>query len=133
MEKQEFTPIEKAPEGWMGIAEATKVLEVKHAQYTRRLLLEGKLDAAEGEEGPNPERFQGKGYTKWLIPPEAIARYRARAATRSGLRRYTLRAEKEAEKAIRAALDASGVEYTLEFSYQPKKEEEEAEETAGKE
>jgi hypothetical protein len=126
--KAEFRPISEAPEGWVGISEATNALGVKHAQYTRRLVLEGRLDT------PDPcERFQGKGYSKWLISPASIAAYKAKAGQRSGLRRYTLRAEADQEQTIRDALNkALGQEnFTLEFSYQPKAEAEaEAEEAA---
>jgi hypothetical protein len=118
MSEAKFRPIAEAPEGWQGINEATKTLGFKHSQYTRRLILEGKLD------DPEPaERFQGKGYTKWMVSPKSLASYLEKVGVRGGSRRFTLKTDLENEEKVRAALDASGVEYTLELSYKGKAKE----------
>ena len=91
-----------------GIKDSQSHVGAAHALYVRQLLHAGRIEGV---------RVQYKGYTKWLIDPESIDYYHAHKATRSGLRRYLLRAKASNETAIREALDAIGIEYTLEFNY----------------
>ncbi len=95
-----------------GIKDSRPLLGVAHDLYVRQLLHAGRIEGV---------KVQLKGYTKWFIDPSSIAYYTANKARRSGLRRYLLRANSTDERAIREALDATGIEYTLEISYKKKK------------
>lgn len=91
-----------------GIKDSQAHVGAAHALYVRQLLHAGRIEGV---------KVQYKGYQKWLIDPESIDYYHAHKATRSGLRRYLLRAKATDETAIRDALTAIGIEFTLEFNY----------------
>ena len=97
---------------YVSINDATKLLTFKHAQYTRRLVLEGKLNAI---------KVQYAHYAKWEILVESINVYNSRTRrSSSGKRRYILRTSVENEKKIREALTALEIPFELELSYQKK-------------
>jgi len=94
-----------------GIKDSREHVGAAHALYVRQLLHAGRIEGI---------KLQYKGYQKWLIDPESIDYYHSHKATRSGLRRYLLRAKATDETAIRDALNALGIEFTLEFNYKGK-------------
>ena len=85
---------------------------LKHEQYTRRLVLEDKLEGCE-------KRDMGH-YFKWFIPVASIEAYKARTATRAGTRRFILKMAPELESKVREALDQLDIDYSLELAYQGK-------------
>lgn len=107
------------PDGWLGLSEAAEMAEYQR-QYVRQLVLDGKLEAV---------KISRKGFNKWFVNPESIEEYKSRTVTRGGLRRFILRMELESEGAAREALDATGIEYSLELQYKPKSETEDEDES----
>jgi len=95
-----------------GIKDSREHVGAAHDLYVRQLLHAGRIEGV---------KVQYKGYQKWLIDPESIDYYHAHKATRSGLRRYLLRANRKDESRIRDALEAIGIEFTLELNYKKKK------------
>lgn len=113
MAKKDKVSIELEERGFIGIKEATTYLGVAHSIYTRQLLLEGKFD-----EPTLPKKVEHKGYKKWWIAKVSLDAYRnSPRRRRVGLRRYLLRVDSKEESKVRKALDALGVEYTLEYTY----------------
>lgn len=104
-----------APEGYVSIVEATKVLGFKYDQYTRRLLLEDKLKG---------QKKVYKGFSKWWISLESIEKYKATSRRVEAGRRFILKIDLDKEDAVRAALvQICGEEgFTLKLSYKPKAE-----------
>ena len=100
---------------YLSIIEATKYLRIKHDQYTRRLLHEGKFDTPLVAE----KRDMGH-YSKWFIAKVSLDYYQEHKRIRSGQRRFLLRADLDQESKIRKALDKLQIDYTLELSYQKK-------------
>lgn len=99
------------PDGFVSIPDATRMLEFKYANYVRRLLLEGKLAGS---------KFAYEGFSKWGVSIESIAAYKAKA--RSGGdrgRRYIMWMDVADEAKARAALEAAGITFNLEFAYTP--------------
>lgn len=102
---------------YLDIPEATRLLGVRYPQYTRRLLLAGRLDI------PHPAvSVPVAGFSKWYISVESVQHYLQNRGSygRGGTRRYILHAERRDEPSIRRALDDLGVKYTLEFAYKSK-------------
>jgi len=98
-----------------GIREATEYLGFKHSQYTRRLVVEGRLDK------PVPAEKRNLGhYSKWFIAKESLDYYLSKNRVRGGLRRFILRVDLENIEAIEEALRKTGIEYTLELAYKGK-------------
>ena len=95
-----------------GIKDSREHVGAAHDLYVRQLLHAGRIEGV---------KVKFKGYTKWLIDPVSIDYYHAHKATRSGLRRYLLRANRKDETIIRDALESLGIEYTLELNYKKKK------------
>ena len=95
-----------------GIKDSREHVGAAHDLYVRQLLHAGRIEGI---------KVKFKGYTKWLIDPVSIDYYHAHKATRSGLRRYLLRANRKDETIIRDALESLGIEYTLELNYKKKK------------
>ena len=102
---------------YLGIRESTRVLGFKHSQYTRRLLLEGKLDLP-----LEPRKVSYKSFNKWYIPLPSLLHYMENSRrTRGGERKYSFYFEREREDEVRAALDdLLGEDYKLELAYTPK-------------
>ena len=96
---------------YLSIRDAKKQLGVGYEVYTRRLLLEQKLEGVKVDHGH---------YVKWHISRDSIASYMVNNRRTSQARRYILRMEKEHEAAVREALDKAGIEYELELSYKGK-------------
>jgi len=94
-----------------GIKDSRTHVKASHDLYVRQLLHAGRIEGV---------KVQFKGYSKWLIDPVSIDYYHAHKATRSGLRRFLLRAHRKDGTAIRDALEAIGIEYTLELNYKKK-------------
>lgn len=107
----------EAPEGYVDIPKATEMLGFKHQQYTRRLLLEGNPEEGTGLWG---RKAQYKGFSKWWIALDSIKQYLEAHRREAKGRRFILNTALENEKAIRAAIDALKVEYTLALAYKPK-------------
>lgn len=125
---QEYVGVvaEKVP--YLSIKEATRFLGFKHQQYTRRLLLEGKLDGqveqVEGKEDTYPQkaiRVKEKSFSKWYIAIPALVAYQAARQVRSAGRRYILRIDSADLDKVNSLLTKGKVEYTLEPAYKPGK------------
>lgn len=97
---------------FVGIKDAPVLLGIAYTIYARRLLKEGRIEGV---------KVQYKHYQKWLISPESITYYNSHKATRTGMRRFLLRTSAENEDAVRDALGALGIEFTLELTYKAKK------------
>ena len=97
---------------FVSINEATQLLNFKHAQYTRRLLLEGKLEGV---------KLAHKGYAKWYITLDSIEFYNAHTSRDTSMRRYILRIDASNENAVLVALGALNIEFKLELAYKSKK------------
>jgi len=93
------------------LKEATVLLGFKYEQYTRRLVLEDKLEA---------RKVAFRGYSKWMVSIDSIDEYNEKIRVRHDNRRYVLRVNPKHEEAIREALDVLDIEYTLEFAYTKK-------------
>jgi hypothetical protein len=97
-------------QNYVGISRATQLLEFKYSQYTRRLVLEGKLEAVKVKYGH---------YNKWMISLDAIDEYMSAHRRTNQLRRYIFKIDQDNEEAVREALDELGIEFELELSYKP--------------
>jgi len=95
-----------------GIKDSRIHVRASHDLYVRQLLHAGRIEGV---------KVKFKGYSKWLIDPVSIDYYHEHKATRSGLRRYLLRASRKDEQVIRDALESLDIEYTLELNYKKKK------------
>ena len=102
---------------FVGITGATKLLGFAHAQYTRRLVIEGKLEAI---------KVQLPHYSKWFISRAGIKGYLSGARRTTSHRRYILKMDLDQEQKVRDALKAAGVEFDLELAYKGKDEEAES-------
>ena len=97
---------------YVSITDATSLLGMAHAQYVRRLVVGGKLGSI---------KVQLEYYQKWFVSRVSIASYLRINRRTNTDRRYILRTEKKNEAAIRKALDAVGVKYSLELNYKGSK------------
>lgn len=79
-----------------------------HPLYIRQLLKAGKLEGL---------KLKLHGHEKWYVSVASIEYYNANKNTRTGMRRFLLRTSADNETAVRDALTALGIEYTLEFNY----------------
>lgn len=95
-----------------GIKDSREHVGAAHDLYVRQLLHAGRIEGV---------KVQYKGYSKWLIDPVSIDYYHEHKATRSGLRRFLLRANRSDETIIREALEALDIEFSLELNYKKKK------------
>ena len=106
----------EGPEGFVSIKEATVLLGFKYDQYTRRLLLEDKLEGL---------KKQYKGFSKWWISLSSIETYKSTSRRVEAGRRFILKIDLDKEDAVRAAIaqicGADG--FSLSLSYKPKTEE----------
>lgn len=93
---------------YVGLSKATKLLGFKYSQYTRRLVLEGKLGAIKVKEAH---------YEKWYVALSSIDDYMEDTRRVNQLRRYIFKIDLENESKVREALDELGIEYDLELSY----------------
>jgi len=96
---------------YLSINDATKALNFRHAQYTRRLVHEGKLVAL---------KVQYEHYPKWMISIGSILEYNSNTRRSNGLRRFILKFDLQNEEKVRAALEALEIPFDLELSYQKK-------------
>lgn len=95
---------------YVGISRATELLGFKYSQYTRRLVLEGKLTAI---------KVKYDHYNKWMISLDSIDEYMANSRRTNQLRRYIFKIDQDQEDAVRTALNELGIQYELELSYKP--------------
>ena len=94
---------------YVSINDATKLLNFKYAQYTRRLVLEGKLNAI---------KVQYAHYAKWMILRKSIAEYTTNKRRNvNGARRFILRTAIENQSAVQEALEKLDIVFELELSY----------------
>jgi hypothetical protein len=100
-------------ESYTGIKGAQKELGLGYSQYVRRLLLQGKLEGI---------KVAHSHYNKWYVYRPSIEAYTENHRRTEQARRFILRAELEDREAIEAALEAAGIEYTLELAYKGKSE-----------
>ena len=110
-EKRDSIDTSDIDENYLSINDATKALNFKHAQYTRRLVHESKLVAL---------KVQYEHYPKWMISIESILKYNSNTRRSNGLRRFILRFDLQNESKVRTALEALNIKYELELSYQKK-------------
>lgn len=97
---------------YVSINDATKLLNFKYAQYTRRLVLEGKLNAI---------KVQYAHYAKWMILIKSINEYTTNKRRNvNGSRRFILRTAIENQTKVQEALEDLGIVFELELSYQKK-------------
>ena len=94
------------------ISDSTSILGFKYSQYTRRLLLEGKLDKPY-----LPLKVKEENFSKWYISIESLMEYLKGRVVRDGSRRFILKANLEDKEKIEKALKGIGVEFTLELAY----------------
>jgi len=90
------------------ISKSTKKLGFKYSQYTRRLLLQGKLGGIKVKE---------QHYEKWYISNESIENYMNEHRRTQQLRRFVLKMDLENRDKVEQVLDELGIEYELELSY----------------
>lgn len=95
-----------------GIRDSRTHVGAAHDLYVRQLLHAGRIEGV---------KVQYKGYQKWLIDPASIDYYHSHKATRTGMRRFLLRTSAKNEDAVRDALTALEIEFTLEYNYKGKK------------
>lgn len=95
-------------EGYSDIPLATRTIGIAYPQYTRRLLLEGKLFGI---------KVDTKGGSKWFIDNGSIEAYKYATSGEGKVRNYTLKIAKVDEDKVRKLLDKAGVEYSLEIAY----------------
>lgn len=98
-------------ENWFSINSATKELGFKYSQYTRRLLLEGKLEGVKVKESH---------YNKWYIDPRSIETYMESNRRTNDQRRYLFYIDQDEEDLVRETLNELGIDYKLELSYKGK-------------
>ena len=98
-------------ENYLSINDSTRMLNFKHSQYTRRLVLEGKLRAL---------KIRYSHYSKWEIEVKSIIEYNSNVRRSKGLRRFILRFDLKNESRVREVLESLNIEYELELSYQKK-------------
>ena len=110
-EKRESIDTSDLDENYLSINDATKLLNFKHAQYTRRLVHESKLVAL---------KIQYEHYPKWMISIRSILEYNSKTRRSNGLRRYIVKFDLQNEEKVRAALEALDIPFELELSYQKK-------------
>ena len=108
-DEREFIDPSEVDENFVGINDATRLLNFRHAQYTRRLVLQGKLGAL---------KLQYPHYTKWMIDLRSIAAYEVSTRRTSNLRRYIVRFDRSNEAKVREALESLDIAFELELSYQ---------------
>lgn len=124
---QEYVGVVAGEVPFLSIKEATRFLGFKHQQYTRRLLLEGKLDGkvetVKGEEvyPLKAIRVKEKNFSKWYIAIPALVAYQAARQVRSAGRRYILRIDTSDLEKVNALLTKGKISYTLEPAYKPGK------------
>ena len=94
------------------ISDSTVILGFKYSQYTRRLLLEGKLDKPY-----LPLKVKEENFSKWYISIESLMEYLKGRVVRDGSRRFILKANLEDRGKIEKALKGIGVDFTLELAY----------------
>lgn len=94
------------------IKEAVAVLGCSHPLYISQLLKAGKIEGI---------KLQLPGKAKWFVSVASIEYYNANKNTRSGMRRYMLRAAADDKDAIEKALKDAGITFTLEFNYKASK------------
>ncbi len=110
-EKRESIDTSDIDENYLSINDATKLLNFKHSQYTRRLVHESKLVAL---------KVQYEHYPKWCISIKSCLEYNSNVRRSNGLRRYIVRFDRANEAKVRSALEALNIKYELELSYQKK-------------
>lgn len=93
---------------YIGLAKGSSLLGFAYPQYTRRLVLTGKLRAI---------KIVVKGSLKWFIELKSIDNYKEKVARSNRLRNYTLRIRKDFESTVRKALDKLDIEYELEIAF----------------
>ena len=94
---------------YVSINDATKLLNFKYAQYTRRLVLEGKLNAI---------KVQYAHYAKWMILRKSIENYTTNKRRNvNGARRFILRTAIENQSKVQEALEKLDIVFELELSY----------------
>ncbi len=98
-------------ENYLSINDSTRMLNFKHSQYTRRLVLEGKLRAL---------KIRYSHYSKWEIEVKSIIEYNSNVRRSKGLRRFILRFDLKNESRVREVLESLNIKYELELSYQKK-------------
>jgi hypothetical protein len=97
--------------GYSDIPRATRTIGIAYPQYTRRLLLEGKLFGI---------KVATKGGSKWFIDNGSIEAYKYATSGAGKVRNYTLKIAKADEKAVRKLLTDSGLGYSLTIAFKTK-------------
>lgn len=98
---------------FVSIKGAHLTLGYGYEEYTRALLLQGKIEGV---------KIQLKGYRKWFISKESIGYYLEHSARKGKPSRYILRIDKSTEGQVREALDSLNISYELEIAYRGKKD-----------
>ena len=92
-EERESIDTSDIDENYLSINDAPKLLNFKHAQYTRRLVHESKLVAL---------KVQYEHYPKWMISIGSILEYNSNTRRSNGLRRFILRFDLRNEERVRS-------------------------------
>jgi hypothetical protein len=103
--------IDDVKERFLSIIEGTKRIGMKHPQYVRRLLVEGKLEGI---------KIVERGRYKWYITKTSIDRYKKAHNKINQKRRYILRIKADDEEKVRHNLNLLAIDYELELAYKSK-------------
>ena len=103
------------PLDYLDLKAVTQYAGFAHDIYTRQLLRQGKFDSP-----IPPVKEEHKGYWKWMIAKASVDHYLTSRKVRTGMRRFILKMDLEAEHAARTALEAAGITFELALSFKPK-------------
>lgn len=117
VEGKVYVGIKEGEELFTSIKDSTSILNFKHNQYTRRLLLDGSFDPNKTGLKVSPLKVKEGKFSKWYIPIKSLYAYLSSRKVRDSTRRFILRFDMEHKAKVEEALKASGVEYTLELAY----------------
>ena len=95
-------------ESFTDIPGGTRAIGIAYPQYTRRLLLEGRISGI---------KVATKGGSKWFLDLGSIEAYKYDTRGGGKVRNYTLKIAKDSEAKVRKALDKLGIEYDLTIAF----------------
>lgn len=93
---------------FVSISDAKHLLEVRHATYVRKLLLEGQIEGV---------KIKERHLQKWYVTRLSCSHYVRCVGRKRQPRRYILHIQERDEDSVRSALDNLGIEYNLNFAY----------------
>lgn len=110
--KESYIGLKEGDTLYTSIKDSTSILGFKYSQYTRRLLLEGKLDS------PTPSiKVKEGSFSKWYIAIPSLVNYLSNRVERDSTRRFILRVDLGEEARVREALTKAKIPFSLELAY----------------